>query len=125
MKSLVGEDHKEFSVEVQYLFQFSFNWIYLVSILHISEDDEEYIVLVDRVKVTVHLVPALSDATGYKDERYFRAAQQLAKHRRNGILMFCIDLLSCLTHLSLYLSPCLYSHPHPSSGAPPLCAVLS
>ena len=34
VKSLVDKDHKEFCVEVQYLFQFSFNRIYLVQVTY-------------------------------------------------------------------------------------------
>ena len=85
VQSLVGEDHKEFSAEVQY--------VQPVCDYETRRraTDEEWTreIVVDLVKVIVHLVPALSDATGYKDESYFRAAQSLVSYCP---LIFCIDM---------------------------------
>ena len=45
---------------------------------------------VDGVQVTAHLVPALSDATGYKNEGYLKKLQRIA--RRAHLVIFCVDM---------------------------------
>ena len=45
---------------------------------------------VDRVQVTTHMVPALSDATGYKDEGYTKEMQAILQ--RANLVIFCIDM---------------------------------
>ena len=89
MRSLVGKDHKKFHAEVQYAYPVNSDALGMIP----SSSLTQCRALVDDVEVTVHLVPALSDATGYKDEGYFEAARQLlAKHWWKRILIFCIDM---------------------------------
>ena len=101
VRSLVGKDQK-FRAEVQYadpvrvqpsLNNLSSQLLPTVAIGSIMKD--EFSLVVDKVKVIVHLVPVLSDATGYKDESYFLAARKLlGAHWRKGLdlLFFCIDM---------------------------------
>ena len=42
------------------------------------------------VKVSATLVPALSDAEGYKDEEYFREARRYVEHC--NLVLYCIDM---------------------------------
>ena len=93
--SLVGENHARFSAEVQYANPVGFQRrsVHSTIIMRRSSRVEKRRIFVDSVKVTVHHVPALSDATGYKDESYFLAAQRLlSKYSERGLLIFCIDM---------------------------------
>ena len=45
---------------------------------------------VDRMHVSVHLVPALSDATGYKDEDYIQELQSTMEAAH--LVIFCVDM---------------------------------
>ena len=53
-----------------------------------SSSDVRY--YIDRVGVSAILVPALSDAEGYKDESYFRTARWFIESRR--LVLYCIDM---------------------------------
>ena len=96
--SLVGSDHKKFRANVQYSNPFGTDPSPLDPDIIRREVNpisvtEKHRIIVDRVGVTVHYVPALSDATGYKDESYFKDAQGLLScYGKRGLLVFCIDM---------------------------------
>ena len=46
--------------------------------------------MVNGVRVDVTLVPALSDAAGYKDEKEIRYAMETAQ--RYNLVIFCVDM---------------------------------
>ena len=55
-----------------------------------STRDSTKFLIVDKVKVRVHLVPTLSDATGYKDEGYILRVQP--KVNSAHLVIYCVDM---------------------------------
>ena len=64
-----------------------------------TKESLDGIVYADGVLVFATLIPALSDAEGYKDEEYFRAARRFMKCCH--LVLFCIDMSKTRLHGSV------------------------